>query len=997
MVSRDIPFPGFETDAIQRSREMAYYQEAEAANPGHGDEAAFAVLYLLYSGSSVTNVWARFDQVQQRYTPAHSNRVTQAQIFLRSALAYAPGSENLRQELLDLYYNHALCEQMLAKELLAEVYQKRFDPPPSGGYIIDQEIAAYPAIIQAYREAAKPYFELLSDPMGVSSQPPFGYTLFHEEVWQRPLQEPTMVLTNGSGPQVCYVLDADSNGVPDTVSSRLPRQLTAGHKDLAMAMQVEQEWCDAVKDLAKLYLARDAAGDRPAAEEIVADTLAASIIEGRLLLAASDYAAHPPPASSGIPQTLSRWTQIINELTTLRNSIQAGSNPLGFTSDFLMLVKDPNNPDDPRDSYDVLKDYMTSSQYGPLTRALTKHQEAQASRQTFRQNLDQLRTHLNDLQSTYYNRLVELVGGWNWGYAGNISRLMADPKYRTPESNEGSLIWQQVQSMEKARLDVEIASQEVTNLIQRVEFEIDARGRARGVQNAIADTYIRYGEKKAKIAEDIASEEATFASIEADINRTKEGVDYGLMTGDAKCVVIGAVAGFAGGMAEGTLVIQPHYAELGRLEAQKERLAAMEQAEITSLNSQLQDIDSDKTIKTWMLEMGNLGLKAQQAQITYRQEAERLASLLNEKAELEARYAADCARQTEYYFADPSYRLAMNADMFDAVKAFEEAQRWAFYAVRALEYKWNIDPSYTLTNIGTNGQPVFTNGVPSFGADYVFKCRNAEELENLMAALDNWDKEHGFTYDQYIMWHKFSLRQDFLGYKDNQRYTDPVTGETNLTPKVAFQRYLSRSIQALVPGQYEDIVVPFNTVRQVPGTSFFQAAVYTTDGVPFAGHYGTWLDKIVRLRVRIRTAGTPGVVWPQLAGSLVYGGVSYIRNEYPGQFTGKTTNGLSVLQNEWKSWSTRHWWKSVSPDRWQSEPEYDVIVQFDIQGADTAPAGDDKHYDVTQLRERSVASTGWRLVIPYLDAGVQTAFINDIDDIHLWMNHKAKPRERPSP
>ncbi|MCU0293148.1 MAG: molybdopterin-binding protein, partial [Thermoanaerobaculaceae bacterium] len=41
----------------------------------------------------------------------------------------------------------------------------------------------------------------------------------------------------------------------------------------------------------------------------------------------------------------------------------------------------------------------------------------------FRTSRDQLRANLNELRSTYYSRLVELVGAWNWGYAGNIAAL----------------------------------------------------------------------------------------------------------------------------------------------------------------------------------------------------------------------------------------------------------------------------------------------------------------------------------------------------------------------------------------------------------------------------------------------------------------------------------------------------------------------------------------------------------------------------------------------
>ena len=488
-VSRDVPYAGFITDSIHRARALSYYKDAA---PGEKMNAAFAILQCLYT-NDVSGVHARlFSDIQSLYTEQHRSRALEAERFVRNALRYAPDNADLRQELLDLYYHRALTEQLFAKELLAQVYSIRFDEPPSSGYVIDSEIASYQNILDSYSEALKPYFELLRDPMGVTGSPPFGYTLFRDEVWRRSLYEPTVLISN----QFYYVL-TNTAGRLDISTNRSPREIVSGHKDLALLLQIEQERCGAVKEYAKLLMARNYAGDYETALTNVLQTLMTAQLEGRLLIEASDLQAHPPAESSGVKQNIARWNQALNELTSLETVIKNRANPLGFTDDFLMIVQ--SGESDERDSYDYLSEYMVSGAYPPLTRALTKYNAAKQSRSEFKQTQDQLRGNLNQIKSTYYERLVALVGGWNWGHAGDVGALMADSRYTNALTNEGSELWQQVQSMNRAALDIQSAAVEMSNIVDKIQIEVDRRGKAKGIENAMADTYIRYGDKQAKL------------------------------------------------------------------------------------------------------------------------------------------------------------------------------------------------------------------------------------------------------------------------------------------------------------------------------------------------------------------------------------------------------------------------------------------------------------------------------------------------------------------
>ena len=133
-------------------------------------------------------------------------------------------------------------------------------------------------------------------------------------------------------------------------------------------------------------------------------------------------------------------------------------------------------------------------------------------------------------------------------------------------------------------------------------------------------------------------------------------------------------------------------------------------------------------------------------------------------------------------------------------------------------------------------------------------------------------------------------------------------------------------------------------------------------GQPISGYLGTWLDKITKLRISIKTQGMHTWINP-LSAALTYGGISYIRNEHPGHYENIPTNGLSVLQDEWTSWSTRYWYLPTDASLWRSTDE--VIVwpaQLATASSDEVPGN---VQDITQLKERSVAATDWKLLIPY--------------------------------
>jgi hypothetical protein len=103
-----------------------------------------------------------------------------------------------------------------------------------------------------------------------------------------------------------------------------------------------------------------------------------------------------------------------------------------------------------------------------------------------------------------------------------------------------------------------------------------------------------------------------------------------------------------------------------------------------------------------------------------------------------------------------------------------------------------------------------------------------EAFFNAMNAFDafiNRGKTYRFDW--------FSVREDFMGLKtlDDEgqpaEYIDPVTGETHDAIGM-FRAILARSVRPVQGGQ--QIVVEFNTVRQIPGGFFFVGPTFNLDG-----------------------------------------------------------------------------------------------------------------------------------------------------------------------
>jgi hypothetical protein len=508
--------------------------------------------------------------------------------------------------------------------------------------------------------------------------------------------------------------------------------------------------------------------------------------------------------------------------------------------------------------------------------------------------------------------------------------------YDSPTENEGSEIWQQAQSIRLAQLRIQKNDTEINNLREQIEIEV-----SRSTQ--LANVTISYGVDKANLAQELAYLQGSQDNVNS----------IGGASADPVSIVGSIYAGLVG-----QFYFTP---DISELEGDKEMLAAEEQAEIIG-------IESAAVVKTLLLGMGTLLVDSQEAALLLKQEWGRYAALLREKENLERSLAESDDAFSGRYFADPVHQLRSQHDTLLAHLSFDEAQKWLYFMTRALEYKWNT-PFTNYLYLGRR-----------WSSETLFKLRNAEELELMYNAMGAYESQIQLSKDDYFDW--FSVREDFFGYRRTNNvgqillYADPETGES-VNAIEAFRRRLRRLQDA-----QGNIQLDFSTVREVPGGTFFRGPRFNTAGQILSK--GLFMDKIRWMKINLPGSHSHGR--PQLAGELTYGGTSFVRNFDVGTFDPQRRDRL---RNEMTAYSTRFWFFHAPSSNWRFNEALSSPVTMQL-GADTRIPPTVQELDI--FKERSVATTGWKLAIPTRDLGQTVLDINELNDVEIYFYHYAVTR-----
>jgi hypothetical protein len=950
-----IPYENFINHTLETALAALYY---EFAAPADREKAAFRYKALLYKTEEVKGeryIRAQFETMANYWNETARLRALQAAQTIKEAIRYAPFDTNLRHALLDIYYDTAVADIALAHEKAVEVAKIMLELDPAapgeapGEFLISKEIARLEEALPLYRKAMEGYMSLLSDPMGVDvtefepsparQHEPFGYYIFRVEVPQRS-PRPALFKDNAGN----WVLPKDA-GPGDTQEPLFER-----YKDLALLFTLLRDYVRTAAQLAERYILRSnpattrEPSDFDKAHALIGAVLQATYVEASILLnifpEVNGTSGAVDPAS-GLLESIASWRHEVNHFNFLRSYLRGETNLFGLTDDFLVTVQSqiPGDTKQYFDSYDFFAAYLKTDG-SPLLIAKADWKKAEDDYDKYRDRNDQLALQFHDKNEQYDRRLREIVGV-NPG----------EPGYDTPNLNVGSEIWQQALNIELARKRIEANQQEIADLYEQITIEVWRRGKEKGINNAMAKVYLDYGDQQASLTEEIAKiSAAQVYANEMTAAWSSVSIDIGWPPG----VSVGAGA-YAHAINAG---FQQHLEEAkGQKQAEKERLAARERAEIQSRQDALLDVNHKAQIKTWLLRMNILSIESVEATLILLQEGGRFTALFDEKEDLERRKEESNELLADRYFADPSHRLVKDSSILRAELSFKEAQLWLFFTLRAAEYKWNQKFAHTY-----QGRH-YTNKT-------VFKLRNVRELQDLFDAIAAWNTRISLGTRSDDDYKKFSFREDFLGYRNGKdaKYHDPISGEL-VEPRQAFQSYLSQESLYLAPGDPDNPMQGFKALKLRFSTAF----VPPTGGLFLLNR---WLEKIQFLKVKV-FGGTISGIESTVDGYLSYGGTSLIRNQVPGS---QDPQEPDRWNNETTEYSTRHWFSQSG--EWHSSETLRSPIKIQVSKDPEVP---EDVYKINVFKERSVATTDWTLYVAVEGGGIPLIDLTEVTDIEFHM------------
>lgn len=752
--------------------------------------------------------------------------------------------------------------------------------------------------------------------------------------------------------------------------------LTGGFKDLILLFDVMRDDAQINKELAKRYALRRLAGDVESAYALIGETLRRHNVAitdlGNLIPDWQDRV----PVSSELVATYSGWQQAIEELTTVTDFLNGDSNILGFKENFLFLVQSFQGQDPAIfDSFDKLLLYMfddANSIAVPtsvLGNAFAKYQEARAEYNTFVETQDELAEEFRTQNLDHRKWMYDVIGV---DPGNDVDNPDDAENYYNPSGNYGGEIWQVDRSIERARSQLDLNAAQIGKIMDDVNTEIWRRSQERQINASIADLQIAFGEQVAEIEGIIGGINA--AQAVADNLTEAASIDKAILSGGAQTAarITNAVVQAAAEIAK------------GQLEASKARLAAQESAQVRLLEDEINDVNSQALIANMMGELNLVAMESADLALALIQELGSRQALIDEWHYREDRMRENNAALLGRSFANPVYRLQLRRSMLEAESAFKVAQRWVFFAVRALEYKWNTPF-------------VYNSETGDWSTDSIFRARTARDLVLLTAALRDYDGllQGSARSDDRFDW--FSFKKDFFGlipeYDANgaeiRNYLMPNGGPAATATEV-FRYYLARNYNA----DTGVIDLDFSTFKD-NGLTFFRGPRRDPNDPYTVLSRGQYLDKINWMKVNF-VGDFTNAPFDRIGATLTYSGSSYIRNSRVGVVDPVNPTRIT---DEFTVWPTKFWFYDAGspasrppvPGAWRSSDTQSTEIAINLTDLSRyeIPGTVD---EIDVFRERSVASDGWKLRVETVRNGIKVVQFDDIDDIEILFYHTSKER-----
>lgn len=890
-----------------------YTDQADDSVQFPKDKAAFRYIDHLYESSASGPVRTP-DIAAAAFGSAEEERVETALELIRRAMAEQPGSAVLQNLLLDVYYDWTRILAIQAAEEIADVDFTRLDAPAQpGGFVIEEEIAAYTRALEANRKAYQTYLDLLNDDLGVDSESPLGFRAFQSHVPTRSLAAPR------------YRDGGEETSVTGSDAPILP-----AYKDLILLVDLLTDQANHAAQLAFLTASDNEAS---AAVQLLGDFDRELFAHAGLLYSMFPNLETDQQTDPALEAACVDLEEAFVAMRETAERITGENNLLGFDPDFLPLLPKPQGQlTTIVHTFDLLKERLTANNetLNPVLRAKNSQAAAVAAWDQYQNNQSELAAQLSE------------ISGPNSDLRERLMQIRGDGS-TPPEQDASTEIFEQIQNIERARNQIKRNQVKSDNVRQKIQIEVERRAAASGIRDAMGQIRVAYGEAQATLTEQISYYKGMQKAV-GSVADAANPLEFfsSLVTG----LYVGGVE-----------------VAKGQLEAEKDRLAGQEEAAIIAQEDLLVGVNSRANIRAWLLDLKTIAVDSLDAAISLKQEQGRLAALWREKERLERRIATAQTELSDRYFADPIHRFRARHQVYVANTDFRNAMENAFFFIKTFEYKWNRDFD-----------------IAGWDFDDFFRIRNASELETLVSDLIFAESNITTSIDDSFDW--FSFRDDFFGFKDlpGAEYVDPSTGEF-VDFLTAFRSQLKRQ---LVDGNNDplpddrdpldranqnlNLMIPFNTVREIPGGAFFEKEGY--------------LDKIIAMSLRMPGDHTLGRA--TVRGTLIYGGAALIRNKEPGA---PDPNRSDKLTDEFSVYSSRVW--NAEEGAWSYEDQQTQRVTITLDEDERIPPS---VLSIDTFNERSVAASNWFLEVEIRDSNVDLVQLDEITDIEIYFHHASATR-----
>lgn len=987
-------------------------QELASKQGVQGSRAAFRYQWLLFAPNTtngVTRTVADFDGITPYYGPSERLIVEQQITNLVEALAFSPLHTGLRTALLDCYTDRAIAELQFNKQDLVALGKLRLGLTQDGKFIIDQEINLLSNVVARLDGVLAQYASLLSRPMeGVEPADfdsrairgtPFGFYIFKTEQPARNASAPQYFNTNGTlvyVPDYDPVLkeipratvaedfvdvngngfydpgepftDANHNGIYDAGST-----LFNGFKDYTTLLTVMGEYVKRSAELARYRGMRRAPGDFAKARDTITALQKNTATDFALIRGLYAGVAFPAGDASGVNAALGGVERAFGDSVNVRTFLQGRGNILGLDENFMVFLQDGSGT---ADTYDLLKPlvYDANSPASPVQAASNEQALARVAYENFRASVDLVVKELGDVEAGFKTRFEAITG-----YPSAEVDLFDGSHSKAGVACELQTLDRTLQSLGNRQATLgKVSQQFITDLVGAS----NAIGQAEGIGASISSAQQKYLTGTAGAWEEIQIWAGTAAGAQA---AAEAGIAAAASLSPAAGVATAAVGGVNAGV----------QAAAATRTAQRQQ--QIDQAAI-GLQSALAQAELPLTIQQSKLQMGGV-IREQYASLLEMEDnnnaiAQTIADrtrLVREVESIRQSLEVNQASIRSRFYADPIHLVRSDNAIIKADAAFANAQRWMFYLLRALEYKWN------------------QNFVGSYaGRDYdsgsIFKLRNAEELKDLFIGLENFNSTGrlGFSQntDQFTVISLRNLLAPNPAALSAVNSAEPGVRVDQAAGQVVTQtEFFRRKLKSLVDGN-GNLVIPVNTTRlsDLEYPDFFIGPQYATNGG--VTRKGRWHDVVRYVKVNI-VYPSHGTATPTLvSGQIKYSGLSLSRtriapNGLPDQRLNNTPDSLGrdipgeLIATPFRSYVQLN----LNVPVFEVRDYKDETQSFSRTGNSYLNLSQPHQGTVPAFNaftEYSVAVTGWEFT---LYANPNVINLDLIDDIEFIVAHRSAARD----